>query len=165
MKYKNLGQNIPQEARKELNEKILHLIACNQAAANGITPEDIYNAYTGDGGLHGLNFSDFDNYAEFSSAKKEIENGQFFTSHPICEFVMAALAMNKQELVADLTCGMGNFFNFVPVESNAYGCEIDAKAYKVAHYLYPAANLVRDDIRSYSIPLKMDYVAGNPRLI
>ena len=59
---------------------------------------------------------------------------------------MAALAMNKQELVADLTCGMGNFFNFVPVESNAYGCEIDAKAYKVAHYLYPAANLVRDDI-------------------
>ncbi len=90
----------------------------------------------------------------------------FFTSHPICEFVMAALAMNKQELiVADLTCGMGNFFNFVPVESNAYGCEIDAKAYKVAHYLYPAANLVRDDIRSYSIPLKMDYVAGNPRLI
>lgn len=162
MKYKNLGQNIPQEARKELNEKILHLIACNQAAANGITPEDIYNAYTGDGGLHGLNFSDFDNYAEFSSAKKEIENGQFFTSHPICEFVMAALAMNKQELVADLTCGMGNFFNFVPVESNAYGCEIDAKAYKVAHYLYPAANLVRDDIRSYSIPLKMDYVAGNP---
>ena len=39
MKYKNLGQNIPQEARKELNEKILHLIACNQAAANGITPE------------------------------------------------------------------------------------------------------------------------------
>ena len=43
MKYKHLGQNIPQEARKELNEKIIHLIACNQATANGITPEDIYN--------------------------------------------------------------------------------------------------------------------------
>ena len=67
---------------------------------------------------------------------------------------MAALAMNKQELSSPiLPAAWAISFNFVPVESNAYGCEIDAKAYKVAHYLYPAANLVRDDIRSYSIPL------------
>lgn len=70
MKYSYLGQRIPKEARKELNEKIIHLVTSNQAEAAGITREDIYNAYTGDGGLHGLHMADFDNYAEFSKAEK-----------------------------------------------------------------------------------------------
>ncbi len=79
---------------------------------------------------------------------------------------MAALAMNKQELVADLTCGMGNFFNFVPVESNAYGCEIDASR-PIRLRIICTRQLIWFEMifRSYSIPLKMDYVAGNPRLI
>ena len=81
MKYSYLGQRIPKEARKELNEKIIHLVTSNQAEAAGITREDIYNAYTGDGGLHGLHMADFDNYAEFSKAKKEIENGQEFSPY------------------------------------------------------------------------------------
>ena len=46
MKYSYLGQSIPKEARKELNEKIIHLVTSNQAEAAGITREDIYNAYT-----------------------------------------------------------------------------------------------------------------------
>ena len=162
MKYSYLGQRIPKEARKELNEKIIHLVTSNQAEAAGITREDIYNAYTGDGGLHGLHMADFDNYAEFSKAKKEIENGQVFSPHSVCQFLMACLNINKQELVTDLTCGMGNFFNFAPVEENIYGCEIDPKAYKVAHYLYPKANLERGDIRNYESPMKMDYSVGNP---
>lgn len=162
MKYSYLGQRIPKEARKELNEKIIHLVTSNQAEAAGITREDIYNAYTGDGGLHGLHMADFDNYAEFSKAKKEIENGQVFSPHSVCQFLMACLDINKQELVTDLTCGMGNFFNFAPVEENIYGCEIDPKAYKVAHYLYPKANLERGDIRNYESPMKMDYSVGNP---
>lgn len=162
MKYAYMGQNIPFEARKELNEKILHLVTSEQAEAAGITREDIYNAYTGDGGLHGLHMADFDNYAEFSQAKKEIENGQFFTPHKVCQFIMSVLDIHKQELMADLTCGMGNFFNFAPVEANVYGCEIDPKAYKVAHYLYPTANIEREDIRNYKPLIKMDYVAQNP---
>ena len=162
MKYTYMGQTIPFEARKELNEKILHLVTSEQAEAAGITREDIYNAYTGDGGLHGLHMADFDNYAEYSQAKKEIENGQFFTPHKVCEFIMSVLNINKQELMADLTCGMGNFFNFAPVEANIYGCEIDPKAYKVAHYLYPDANIEREDIRNYKPLLKMDYVVQNP---
>ena len=162
MKYSYLGQRIPKEARKELNEKIIHLVTSNQAEAAGITREDIYNAYTGDGGLHGLHMADFDNYAEFSKAKKEIENGQVFSPHSVCQFLMACLDINKQELVTDLTCGIGNFFNFAPVEENIYGCEIDPKAYKVAHYLYPKANLERGDIRNYESPMKMDYSVGNP---
>lgn len=162
MKYSYLGQRIPKEARKELNEKIIHLVTSNQVEAAGITREDIYNAYTGDGGLHGLHMADFDNYAEFSKARNKIENGQVFSPHSLCQFIMSVLDINKQELMADLTCGMGNFFNFAPVEANVYGCEIDPKAYKVAHYLYPTANIERGDIRNYKSPVKMDYVVQNP---
>lgn len=162
MKYHFSGQVIPQESRQDLNNKILYLIDNDLAESSGITAEDIYNAYTGDGGLHGLKFQDFGSYAEYSSAKKEIENGQFFTPDSVCKFIMDCLALSDQDVVADLTCGMGNFFNHCPTEANIYGCELDAKAYKVAHYLYPKANLVCGDIRGYKPGIKMDYVVGNP---
>lgn len=75
---------------------------------------------------------------------------------------MACLRLSEYDLVADLTCGMGNFFNYVPVETNAYGCELDLNAYKVARYLYPQANLVHGDIRAYQPGVRFDYVVGNP---
>ena len=80
----------------------------------GITHEDIYNAYTGDGGLHGLECGDYENYHQFSEAKKEIENGQFFTPPHLCEFVTTCLKPSCHDLIADLTCGKGDFFNFMP---------------------------------------------------
>ena len=162
MKYHYLNEHIPQAKRKAINEKVLYLIDSNSAAANGITMEDIYNVYTGDGGLHGLERKDFDNYHTYSEAKKEIENGQFFTPPNICQFLMSCLKLSRSDVVADLTCGMGNFFNFVPTEENAYGCELDVKAHKVAHYLYPAANIQQTDIRSYQPGVRFDYVVGNP---
>lgn len=162
MKYKYLSQTIPQESRQALNDKILYLIDNDQAERSGITREDIYNAYTGDGGLHGLKYADFNSYAEFSRAKKEIENGQFFTPAPVCEFIMDCLRPNDTDVIADLTFGAGAFFNFAPMESNIYGCELDVKAVKVAQYLYPKANLTCGDIRSYAPGIKMDYIVGNP---
>ena len=162
MKYQYHNQPIPQEARKELNEKILYLVDQDLAAQSGISCEDIFNAYTGDGGLHGLNRSDFDNYHEFSEAKKEIENGQFFTPPALCRFVMEALQPGMDETVADLTSGIANFCNFMPIEANFYGCELDIKSHKVAHYLYPAANLEHRDIRYYNPNMRFDYVVGNP---
>lgn len=162
MKYANLQNPVPQEQRKKLNEKILYLIDSNTADENGITAEDIYQAYTGDGGLHGLNREDYDNYHDYSEAKKEIENGQFFTSHILCELMVSCLKLSEHDLVADLTCGMGNFFNFMPTENNVYGCEKDIKAYKVARYLYPDANLEWTDIRTYQPGIRFDYVVGNP---
>ena len=162
MKYTYLSQTIPQDQRKALNEKILYLINSNTASDNNISPEDIYNAYTGNGGLHELNRSDYDNYHEYSNDKKEVENGQFFTPTMLCELIMACLHLSESDLVADLTCGMGNFFNFMPSESNAYGCEIDIKAYKVARHLYPDANIECTDIRTYQPDVRFDYVVGNP---
>ncbi len=162
MKYQYSNQVIPQESRQKLNDKILYLIDNELVQSSGITGEDIYNAYTGDGGLHGLKFSDFESCSEYSNAKKEIENGQFFTPASICRFIMDCLSPSKDDVIADLTCGMGGFFNFCPSESNIYGCELDVKAYKVAHFLYPSANLTCGDIRSYQPTMKMDYIVGNP---
>ena len=61
MKYSHHGERIPQDQRKGLNEKSLYLIDSGFPPDCPITPEDIYNAYTGDGGLHGLNREDYDN--------------------------------------------------------------------------------------------------------
>lgn len=162
MKYSYQTKPIPAEKQREFNEKVLYLIDSGETMASGITSEDLFNAYTGDGSLHELDRSDYDNYSEYSQAKKEVENGQFFTPPVLCEFITACLQVSESDIVADLTCGMGNFFNFLPVESNLYGCELDIKAYKVAHYLYPAANLEHKDIRLYQPNIRFDYVVGNP---
>lgn len=149
MKYEYYPKRRTEQERRELNEQILRLLqsgACEQA---GLTDEDIFNRYTGDGGLHGLRRSDYDSYNAFSAAKKELENGQFFTPPPLCEMIVSALRLSDTDLVADLTCGMGNFFNFLPNERNAYGCEVDPNACAVARKLYPQAHIVHGDIRDY----------------
>ena len=91
MKYANWNYKIPTDKRKELNEKALYLVDCGLSGASQILPEDIFNAYTGDGGLHGLDSGSYDNYHEYSAAKKEVENGQFFTPPPLCEFIISCL--------------------------------------------------------------------------
>lgn len=162
MKYAYQGESIPQDKRRTLNEKVLYLIDSNGCNACSISPEDIYNAYTGDGGLHGLDRADYENYHAYSEAKKEAENGQFFTPPHLCEFITACLKLSEHDLVADLTCGMGNFFNFIPTEANAYGCELDIKAVKVARFLYPEATIECRDIRTCQPETRFDYVLGNP---
>jgi len=160
MKYKHNGIVIPQEKRKEINEKILSIIEAKIDC--GITQSDIFQAYTGDGGLHGLSRSDFKSYHDYSEAKKDIEQGQFFTPHTFCDFLVAAINPGPQDLIADLTCGMGTFFNYAPVESNAYGNELDIKAYKVAKHLYPEAHIECSDIRLYEPGVRFDIIFGNP---
>lgn len=162
MKYQPQNLRFSLEQRRMLNEKVLYLIDSHSCAQYDITGDDIFNAYTGIGGLHGLNREDFDNYHEYSEQKKTFESGQFFTPPKLCELVVACLHLSEYDLVADLTCGMGNFFNHAPVETNVYGCELDLNAYKVAHYLYPQANLVHGDIRAYQPGVRFDYVVGNP---
>ena len=162
MKYAYRGESIPQEKRKTLNEKVLYLIDSGRFEECSISPEDIYNAYTGDGGLHGLERADYENYHAYSEAKKEIENGQFFTPPRLCEFIAACLKLSEHNLVADLTCGMGSFFNFIPTEANIYGCELDVNAVKVARFLYPEAAIECRDIRTCQPEMRFDFVLGNP---
>ena len=150
---------IPQDQRAEINDKISALICSNQT--QGITSNDIFNLYTGDGGLHGLDRNDYSNYWEFSKAKKEIENGQFFTPHSVCKYIADLVSPKIDDTIADITCGMGNFFNYF-TEENCYGNDIDRKAIDVAQYLYPKANIVCDDLKYYEPNIKVDYVLGNP---
>lgn len=162
MKYNNNMQIIPQEQRKSINDKILYLIDNNETSKFNITPEDIYNAYTGDGGLHDLDFNNYSSYHAYSEAKKEIENGQFFTPAELAEFLVECIRPSKYDLIVDLTSGMGSFFNFLPNELNVYGNEIDLKAFKVARFLYEKATLTNQDIRSFKSEVLFDVVLGNP---
>lgn len=162
MKYTIYPRPAKQSERAEFNRKILKLIDNKEVEKYDITSDDIYNAYTGDGGLHGLERGDYDTYHDFSEAKKEIENGQFFTPPKLAKLVVDCICPSSDEMVVDLTCGAGAFFNFMPNESNLYGCEKDIKAFKVARYLYPDANIENKDIRSYNPQIRFDYVIGNP---
>lgn len=163
MKYKINHQTIPQEARTSINEKILYLINNPSILEkSGITNEDIFNSYTGIGGLHGLNFSDYSSFHSYTAAKKEVENGQFFTPHNLSKFLVDCLQPSEHDLIADLTSGMGNFFNYLPNEINVYGNEIEMASYKVAKQLYPNANITNQDIRFYKPDEKFDLIIGNP---
>ncbi len=63
--------------------------------------------------------------------------GQFFTPHEVCRDMVDMLSPASSEMILDMCCGMGNFFNHLPNHHNTYGFDIDGKAVAVARYLYP----------------------------
>lgn len=157
--YAIIPQQIPQDMRAEVNEKILFAI---DSGKNLIPAESIYNCYTGIGGLHNLKQSDFANYNEYAEAKKEFEMGQFFTPHEVCRDMVDILDPLSSEMILDMCCGMGNFFNHLPNHHNTYGFDIDSKAVAVARYLYPDAHIEKCDIRQYYPEQRFDVIIGNP---
>ena len=157
--YAIIPQQIPQDRRAEVNEKILFAI---NSGKDLIPAESIYNCYTGIGGLHNLKQSDFASYNEYAEAKKEFEMGQFFTPHEVCRDMVDVLSPVSSEMILDMGCGMGNFFNHLPNPHNAYGFDIDGKAVAVARYLYPDAHIEKCDIRQYCPEHRFDTVIGNP---
>ena len=159
MYYPIIPQHIPQERRAEVNEKILFAI---DSGKDDIPPESVYNCYTGIGGLHGLRQSDYGSYHDYAEAKKEAEMGQFFTPHEVCRQMVELLAPIASEMVLDMCCGMGNFFNHLPNLHNVYGFDVDPKAVAVARYLYPDAHIETCDIRQYNPSQRFDIIVGNP---
>ena len=157
--YAIIPQQIPQDRRAEVNEKILFAI---DPGKDLIPAESIYNCYTGIGGLHNLKQSDFANYNEYAEAKKEYEMGQFFTPHEVCRDMVDMLSPASSEMILDMCCGMGNFFNHLPNHHNTYGFDIDGKAVAVARYLYPDAHIEKCDIRQYYPEQRFDAIIGNP---
>ena len=157
--YAIIPQQIPQDIRAEVNEKILFAI---DSGKDLIPAESIYNCYTGIGGLHNLKQSDFANYNEYAEAKKEFEMGQFFTPHEVCRDMVDILDPLSSEMILDMCCGMGNFFNHLPNLHNTYGFDIDGKAVAVARYLYPDAHIEKCDIRQYYPEQRFDIIIGNP---
>ncbi len=159
MKYQNLCVTVPKATRAVLNAKILMLI--DGGDLQGVSHEEIFNCYTGIGGLHGLIKDDHENFYAYSEAKKEMEQGQFFTPVAVAEKMAALLPLKHSETIADLTCGAGVFANYFP-EKQFYGCELDMKAFKVAQFLFPEAGLEQRDIRFYEPEIKFDHIIGNP---
>ncbi len=157
--YAIIPQQIPQGKRAEVNEKILFAI---DSGKDLIPAESIYNCYTGIGGLHNLKQSDFANYNEYAEAKKEFEMGQFFTPHEVCRDMVDMLSPTSTEMILDMCCGMGNFFNHLPNQHNIYGFDIDSKAVNVARYLYPDAHIEKCDIQQYRPEQRFDIIIGNP---
>ena len=123
--YKDLQQIVPTQKRAEINDKILYCIDTHNKA---VTSEVVYNCYTGAGGLHNLSFNDFNNFHDYTEAKKEFEMGQFFTPHAVCQLMVEMAAPSQSDRVADFCCGMGNFFNWLPDGTYTYGSELDPKA-------------------------------------
>ena len=159
MKYPISGKKIPLPERKEQNRACL--LALEQGSP-AMSPEEIYHNFTGIGGLHGLNYVDYGNYHDFSEAKKEIEQGQFFTSDALCKWVMDCIQPEEWHRIADLTCGKGSFFNQIYEEKRLYGCEIDPDSFAIARHLFPEANLTLGDIRTYAPGVHFHLVVGNP---
>ncbi|MFK3936639.1 DEAD/DEAH box helicase [Alkalihalobacillus sp. NPDC078783] len=162
MKYKISNQLIPQEQRKDINEKLLYLIDNKLTDEYGITQEDVFNSYTGEGALHGLNFGDFNSFYDYTEAKKQQEKGQFFTPHALSKFIVDCLKPSINDLIGDPCSGMGNFFNYLPNEQNIYSNELDMKAFKISSFLYPNAYLTHGDVRFYNPKTQLDLIIGNP---
>lgn len=96
-KYKrDKGLQIPMEQRQNLNAKILYLVENHETELYGITPEDIFNVYMGNGGLHGLDRKDFQNFHAYTEAKKEIEQGQFLHQRKYVNFLLPASNRNRR---------------------------------------------------------------------
>jgi hypothetical protein len=72
------------------------------------------------------------------------------------------LSPASSEMILDMCCGMGNFFNHLPNQHNAYGFDIDGKAISVAKYLYPDAHIEKCDIQQYRPEQHFDAIIGNP---
>jgi len=159
LKYKPTGAIIRLPDRKTPNMKCLEALDSDEKT---MPPDEIFHSYTGIGGLHGLSYVDYSNYHDFSEAKKEIEQGQFFTPDAICEWVVDCIRPDERHKVADLTCGKGSFFNYLPNEEKIYGCEIEPDSYTVARHMFDKAHITLGDMRQYSPGLFFHLVIGNP---
>ncbi|MFQ6977422.1 MAG: hypothetical protein ACLRSD_10980 [Oscillibacter sp.] len=77
MKYEYYPKRRTEQERRELNEQIIRLLqseACEQA---GVTDEDIFNRYTGDGGLHGLRRGDYETTTHSARRKRSWKTASF----------------------------------------------------------------------------------------
>lgn len=153
------SQKMSKSVRRETNKQILAAI---NSGVSDLSAEVVYNSYTGYGGLHKLKQGDFASYFEYVEAKRDREMGQFFTPHEICRLMVDAACPQPTDMVLDMCCGMGNFFNFLPNLYNAYGFDVDPDAVKVAKFLYPDAHICAADIRTHKMEERFDIVIGNP---
>jgi type I restriction enzyme M protein len=96
------------------------------------------------------------------------DKGQFFTPRHVVDFVVKMLAPSKREVVVDPACGSGAFLSHARAAgARAYGCDVDARAVRVARLLAlassadPGSVQRGDGLRGAELPVA-DVVATNP---
>lgn len=138
-------------ARKSENRKAL--ISKNARYA--------FQTFTGRGGLHGLRWQNFPNFAKYSGAKRDFEMGQFFTPDEVCQTVIEMLEIEQEKTVADICSGKGSFFNYLK-GCRLYGVEKDFDAWKISKRAFPEAHIQNVDMRQMRPIPACDYIVGNP---
>lgn len=154
-----LDQIIPKEKRADVNRGIINLIEGEKNPSR----TNVFNAYTGKGGLSGVSFSEHANRHEFTQAKQSFEEGQFFTPPWVGEFTSQILALPNNARVLDPCSGHGSLLNSFE-EQKRIGRDIDPDAIKVAKYLFPEDDFQTRDIREISLENldPVDAVITNP---
>lgn len=97
------------------------------------------------------------------------DKGQFFTPRPVVDFVVRALALRAREKVVDPACGSGAFLAHARAHADVrtFGCDVDARAVRVARLLAVADGgdphgIARGDgLRTRDLP-SADVVLTNP---
>lgn len=160
--YQYIQNSQTKDEQLELNEKLLYLANNNQLADYDISLDELYSYYKGMGGLHNLQRSDYSNYWQYGSAKREIENGEFFTPDSLLERVANLLQLTPKTVLGDFTSGIGGIFNFHPNLKNCYSNELSANHCQIQRVLWPELNLSNNDLAFYEPVVYFDAVFGNP---
>jgi len=163
MKYQAQPYAIAVPQRREINETIVSVVRQGLTDDYNLSQEEIYNGYTGKGGLHGLKKEEFPSFHAYTQKKQEREEGQFFTPDNVAQEIMTLIRPKETDVIADLTCGKGTFFNHAPVEEQCHGIEIDADAALICQHIFPQAHIRCANLKDFDLPFpEVDIVVGNP---
>lgn len=127
----------------------------------------LYQNFSGKWGLHEVEFKDCENFHDYTALKQEFEMGQFFTPDDIAEKMVQLLRIPKGVKVADITCGMGRFFNFIKDEDRLVWFDNSYENLAVVKKLYPgmAFNTRHRDLSespAWYLSGTVAYNIGNP---
>jgi hypothetical protein len=125
-------------------------------------PVQAFRLYSGKGKLHRVDWKKHDDFISYSEAKRNYELGQFFTPDIICKQLVHLLEIEPYAIVADIACGMGRFFNWLPGRQ-CIGREIDTETLNLAAKCFPEMDAKIENFEFCTIDTESaDYCLGNP---
>jgi len=162
MRYNISTQTIPQEQRALLNAACIKQARYNlRGDEKLLTKANIFSVYSGHGAISGVERKKHSSFSDFIRAKRDEEQGQFFTSIDSANTITSILGVEKHATLFDPTCGIGVFANNVE-SGNFTGVEKDEEVFTIASYLFNNQKIINCDILNFNQEKKFDYVVANP---
>ncbi|MDD1420940.1 SNF2-related protein [Dolichospermum sp. ST_sed1] len=170
MLYKTISgiqQSINPADVDSVRKQLLQVLATKQHGQNqDISYNEIYSAFVQKGGNHDLDLKDYNSFYAYTEAKKEIEDGQFFTDENIIAELMEICSFKDTDFILEPCFGKGSIINHLPENMlfNVSGCETDQESFNFAKYLFPECNLENMPFEYYNTNYskKFDYIIMNP---